>query len=420
MNRVKVLHVITHLGVGGALDNTLLTVQGLPRSRFEVHLAAGELCPDDSYSSWEQRSRDSADALFLFPEMKRPVNPRQDNRVIKQMTRLIEREKYDIVHTHCSKAGVIGRIAARRAGVPVVVHTCHAFGWQVARQPEASLAKKLASAAKQRLYLGVDRYAASISDALITVAELNKKDAVEHRLAPADKISTIYSGIDMSKLFDRAHRDDVWRQFGLDPSRPVLGTAGRLCTQKAPLDFVEAVKSVLQARPDIQVVMLGDGPMAREVEEAIGGESRITMLGFRENGPEIVGAMDIFALSSLWEGLGRALTEALIMGVPAAATDVDGIPELIKHGETGLLSPPGQPHRLAENILWLLEHPEEARKIGKQASERVTPMFSAQQMVDQIEALYMQLLTEKRASTKQVVRSRLRQLEPVLAEATEG
>ena len=381
--------------MGGALDNTLLTIEGLSRSRFEVHLAAGELSPGDCYTSWEQRSRKCADSLFLFSDVRRPVALRRDRRALAQLTKLIKQQKYDVVHTHCSKAGLLGRLAARRAGVPVVVHTCHAFGWQVAKQGHGQLVKRCLNKANAWAYLQIERYAASITDALITVAELNKQDALQRRLAPANKLTTIYSGISLPRLQGGLDRPTMCHNLGLDADRPIIGTIGRLCPQKAPLDFVAAAKSVLQQRPHVQVIMLGDGPQAAQVEQAIGDESRIKMLGFREDGPAIVGHMDIFSLSSLWEGLGRALTEALIMGVPSAATTVDGIPELITHGETGLLSAPSNPVGLADNILWLLDHPNEARAMGQRARDRVLPAFGAEQMVDQIEALYEQLLTEK-------------------------
>ena len=395
MSKHKILHVITHLGVGGALDNTLLTIEGLGRDRFEVHLAAGTLSPDDCYTSWEERSRESADSLFLLPDLQRAVALKRDKRALDQLTALINEQKYDVVHTHCSKAGLLGRIAARRAGVPVIIHTCHAFGWQVAEQPHAGWARRCANAGKRWMYLQLERYAASLSDALITVAELNKQDAIKRRLAPASKITTIYSGIRLPRLQAPPNRNALCRELGLSPERPIIGTIGRLCPQKAPLDFVTAAKSVLQKRPEVQFVMLGDGPQAQQLEQAIGDESRIKMLGFREDGPQIVGIFDVFALSSLWEGLGRALTEAQILGVPSAATTVDGIPELITHGDTGLLSAPGAPSGLAKNILWFLDHPEEAKAIGRRAQHRVVPAFDAEQMVEQIHKLYDRLLLKK-------------------------
>jgi glycosyltransferase involved in cell wall biosynthesis len=141
--------------------------------------------------------------------------------------------------------------------------------------------------------------------------------------------------------------------------------------------------------------MVGDGPMAAEVHQAIGDEQRIKVLGYRDDVPEIYAILDIFVLSSLCEGLGRALTEALSVGVPVAATAVNGIPELVIHGETGLLSPPRDPAHIAQNILWLLDHPEEAKVMSRRAQERIVPVFGAKQMINQIDALYERLLVAK-------------------------
>lgn len=392
MKRIKVLHIITHLGVGGALDNTLLTVKGLSRDRYQVHLAVGELT-DHEYTSWEERARTCADDLFLFPDLRRPVHPWKDMQALKQLTNFMNAQNYDIVHTHCAKAGVLGRIAARRADVPVVIHTYHSFGWQVVYNFDKSIWRKFLFGAKKRVYVQLERYAASLADALVTVAELNKKECLDLEVAPEEKFVTIYSGVDIEHLQtvckDRAA---LFRKYQLSPNYPVVGMIGRLSTQKAPLDFVTAAKTILEKNSNVQFILVGDGPLAEEVGEAIGSETRIKMLGFQDNVPEILSILSVFALSSLWEGLGRALTEAMIMGVPVAATSVNGVPELVVHNKTGLLSPPGDPAKLAKNILWLLDYPQEAHRMSRSGQEYVMPNFSAGGMVEQIDALYQRLL----------------------------
>jgi glycosyltransferase involved in cell wall biosynthesis len=396
MERIKILHLITHLGFGGGLDNTLLTVKGHSRDRFEVHLAAGQIEEGEAYTDWSARAEECADTLFIIPDLRRSVHLLHDLRAVKQIADLIRQQNYQIVHTHTAKAGILGRIAARRAGVPVVIHTYHAFGWQVAQSPQDSVLRKLVTPLKEQVYVAVERYGASLSDALIAVADLNKREVIERKVAPPEKITTIYSGIDLERFSAcSTDRNEICRRFGLDPELPIVGMIGRLSTQKAPLDFVKAAKLVLQSLPDVQFIMVGDGPMAQEVEEAIGSEHRIKILGFMEDVTEIFAILDVFALASLWEGLGRALTEAMIMNVPVAATDVGGVPELVIHKETGLLSSPQDFAQLAENIIWLLNHPEEARKMSDRAYDRVVPAFSGQYMVEQIEALYERMLLEK-------------------------
>ena len=380
MEKVKVLHLITHMGFGGSEEDTLVIVKGLSRHRYEVHLAAGR-----DYTDWEARGQECSDAFFSFPDLRRPVHPLADIRALNQITALMRDHHYDIVHTHCAKAGVVGRIAARRAGVPIVVHTYHLFGWQAAH----------ASSIEKRLYFLAERYAASLSDALTTMCEMNEKEAIDLHLAPPEKFTTIHSGIDLNHFRVTSGRVETCRGLGVNPGQPIVGTIGRLSTQKAPLDFVRAARIILQRKPDVQFILVGDGPLASEVQQAIGDEHRIKMLGFRDNVPEILSILDVFVLPSLWEGLARAVIEAMVMSVPVAVTAVDGMPELVTHMKTGLLSPPQNPAQLAENIAWFLDRPDEARKMGQRGRERVVPAFSVETVVEQTEALYERLLAQK-------------------------
>jgi glycosyltransferase involved in cell wall biosynthesis len=390
MEKIRILHLITHLGVGGAQDNTLLTVKGHSRDRYEVHLAAGQ-----EYQEWAARGRAYADDFFLFPALCRAGQLQADLRTLQQLTAFLQKQQYHIVHTHSAKAGTLGRIAARRAKVPIVIHTFHSFGWQVVNPTPTQPWPLYTAPLKKWCYSQIERYAASLCDALITVCDLNKAEAIQLKLAPPEKFTTIYSGIDLGRFHIRGDRTQLCHSLGLSPSQPIVGTIGRLSTQKAPLDFVAAAKMVLQQKPHVQFIMVGDGPLATAVQHAIGSEQKIKVVGYRDDVPEILAALDLFALSSLWEGLGRALTEAMIVGVPVAATAVDGVPELVTHQQTGLLSPPGDPVRLAENMVWLLEHPEEAQRMKQRARNRVVPAFSAERMVEQIEALYERLLIKK-------------------------
>jgi glycosyltransferase involved in cell wall biosynthesis len=396
MERIKVLHIITHLGVGGGLDNTLLTVKGLSRDHYEVHLAAGELESDEQYSDWSARAKEYSDVLFHFPDLRRPIDFRRDLSVLRQMTNFIKNQNYEIVHTHYAKAGLLGRIAARRAGVPIIIHTYHTFSWKVAHAFHSSILRNYLSSAKEQLYVEIERYAASFCDALITVCELNKQEAITRNIAPSEKFVNIYSGIDYSRFQTSSNnKRRLCQKFGLNPKFPIIGNVGRLSTQKSPMDFVEAAKIVLQYQPHAQFLMVGDGPLGLQTQNAIGSEDRIRVVGFQDNVPEILALLDIFALSSLWEGLGRALTEAMIMSLPVAVTPVGGVPELIIHKETGLLSPPGDPAGLADNIIWLLDHPQEARNMGKRARQKVLSDFSAEKMIEQIENLYESSLDKK-------------------------
>ncbi|MCH2126290.1 MAG: glycosyltransferase family 4 protein [Pirellulaceae bacterium] len=401
MRRIKLLHLITHLGVGGALDNTLLTVERLCRQRYEVHLAAGSLEP--AYSSWEERGRRCADEVFIFPELQRRVRPWIDARVCRKLASFMQEQEYDIVHTHCAKAGVVGRIAARRSNTQVVVHTFHAFGNQVTRASKKSVPHKLANVLKKQLFNVAERYTSKISDRVIAVCEQNRQMAIDQQLASPKKITTIYSGIDTARFIASGNRTQVLETIGLEPSRPIVGFIGRLAEQKAPLDFIAAAKMVLASRADVQFVIAGDGPLTNQVKRAVEHEPRIKWIGFYEQVPELMAILDVVAVSSLWEGLGRSVTEAMIMKVPVAATAVDGIPELVKHGQTGLLSPPGQASALAENILELLRDPKRAQAMADAARDFIDFRFDADTMVKKIDQLYQELLQAKKTDLADVV-----------------
>lgn len=377
------LHLITHMGIGGAQDNTLATVERHDRDRFEVHIAAG-----DEQADWAPRALAAADKLIWFEDLHREPMPTTDFRLVSKLATFMREQRYDIVHTHCAKAGVVGRIAAHRAGVPVVTHTFHLFAWQAESGVGGSLHRRAISAAKKSAYVMLERYTASLSNVLITVCEQNRRQATEMRLAPAEKLVTIYSGIELGRYVASRERRELRVELGLDPDRPVVGSIGRLADQKAPLDLVTAAKRVLKERPDAQIVVVGDGPLAGEVRQAAEDEPRIHLVGYRSDVPNILSAFDVFMQASLWEGLGRAATEAMIMRLPVAATAVDGVPELVEHGVTGLLSKPHDPAELAANVVRLLNDPSAALEMGERGYHRVVPAFDVDHMVKSIEQVY--------------------------------
>ncbi len=397
MGRARVLHLITHLGVGGATDNTLLTVAGLSRSRYEVHLGAGTLDAGDEYTDWTPRGREAADALFLVPHLVRDVDPRRDLRALRALTDLIRAGSYDLVHTHCAKAGVLGRLAAHRAGVPAIVHTFHCLPWKVGADPSRTGLRRLKEDAKGALYVWIERYTARSTDAIITVAEANREEAIRMGLAPAGKIRTIPSGLDVERFTVPADRAGVRRDLGVDPASLLIGWVGRLSVQKDPVTFVRAARIALAGRPDLRFVLVGDGPLRSEVDAERGGDERIVLTGYRDDVPGILRALDFFALSSIWEGLGRSLTEALLVGLPVACTAVDGVPELVRDGVTGLLCPPHSPERMAESILRLVNDPAAARRMGERGREQVRGSYTSAAMIRGIEEVYAGLLGRRSA-----------------------
>jgi glycosyltransferase involved in cell wall biosynthesis len=371
-DRVRVLHVITHLDHGGATDNTLLTVAGLDRSRYRVDLAAG---PGDL----EAKARAAADRLFLLPGLARTLGRPADVRAAVALWHLAA--GYDVVHTHTAKAGVLGRFAARARKVPAVVHTIHAFPvypgmtWPV-----------------RRALLAVERLAARCADRIIAVCDANAREALALGIATPGQLAVVVSGVPTAALVagDRGRSRAV---LGLPDGAPVVGTVTRFMEQKAPLDFVAAARRIVAADPAAHVLVVGDGPLRDEVERAAAGEPRIHLLGLRDDVPDLLAASDVLAFSSLWEGLGRALTEAVLAAKPVVATAVNGVPDLVVDGVTGHLVPPGRPNLLAERTLAVLGLPDRGASLGAAGAARIAGRFDVSGMVAGIDALYREALT---------------------------
>ncbi|KAB2911475.1 MAG: glycosyltransferase family 4 protein [Kofleriaceae bacterium] len=377
--RVKVLHLITRLIVGGAQDNTLLTVEKHRRDRYCVHVAgnpAGE---------WTERARLVADAFHPLPNLVNPISPGRDSAALAEMVRLMRRERFDVVHTHSSKAGVLGRLAARLAGVPAVVHTMHG--------PTGM--HDLMSPWKRRVFEAAERVAGRCTDHMIAVSDITRRHVTELGLVPRERTSTIYSGIDFARLDGAWDTARVRAELSLPAAGRVVVFVGRLDDAKAPNVLVSAFARTLQRHPDATLVIVGEGDLEGSLRAQIaqlGIGDRVRMLGTRHDVPAILRVADVFALSSLWEGVGRALTEAMLLGVPVVAPDIYGIPEVVHHEKSGLLFPRGDVASLASAMSRLLADPTLAGQLASNGRALTRRMFDGDAMVRAIEALYEELL----------------------------
>ena len=365
--RTRVLHVITHLDRGGATDNTLLSVAGLDRSRYEVDLAAGP-------GVLETSARTAADRLVVVPALTRAPRPAKDLRAALALWRLAA--GYDVVHTHTAKAGVLGRLVARARGVPVVVHTIHAFPVHDGMSP-----------VQHRLLLWAERLAAACADRIIAVCQANAAEALALGIATPRQLRVVPSGVPVAAV--RAGSGARVRQaLGIPAGAPVVGTVTRFMEQKAPVDLVAAGRLVVAARADAHLLVAGDGPLRAEVEAAAAGHPRIHLLGYRDDVPDLLAAVDVVAFSSRWEGLGRALTEAVVAARPVVATAVNGVPDLVVEGVTGHLVPPGRPDLLAARVLGVLARPDRGAAMGAAGAARVADRFDLGAMLAGLDAVY--------------------------------
>jgi glycosyltransferase involved in cell wall biosynthesis len=374
--RTRVLHIITHLDNGGAQANTLLSVAGLDRGRYMVDLAAGP-------GVLQSEATTLADRLVVLPYLRRSLYSFGDLRAAMALLRLVG--DYDVVHTHGSKAGVLGRLAARIRRIPAVVHTVHGFP-----------VHEYMSHTKRHLLLAMERVAARCADRIVCVCEANVAEALTLSIARPEQVRVVVSGVPSDQVRSGSGKR-VRRELGIPDGASVVGTITRLMKQKAPLDFVAAARRIIQADPQVHVVMVGDGPLRDQVAAAAAGIPRLHLLGFRNDVPDVLAMLDVVAFSSLWEGLGRALTEAVLAGKPVVATAVNGVPDLVVDGETGYLTPAGRPDELADRILDVLARPDRGADMGDAGAIRVAGRYDVDEMVAGLDRLYQEVLAEQGA-----------------------
>lgn len=378
--KTKILHLITRLAVGGAQDNTFISVEKGDRSRFSIHLASH---PE---GIWRDRANQVADVFHPIPHLVNPVNPVTDLQALLEIISLLRRENFALIHTHSSKAGILGRIAARIVGVPVIIHTIHGFSfhdfmpfWQ------------------RQLYINIEKTMKSYSDFIVTVSELNRQQGVELGILDLERSQTVYSGIDFSKLDQPVNKEAMGQNLGIPPDYQVIVMVGRLDPQKAPQYLIDAFAQVLLSCPQTILLLVGEGEEQVNLEhqvKTLGIAQKVKFLGFRTDIPAILQTADIFALSSLWEGLGRAMTEAMLLGKPVVVPEIYGIPEIVHHQKTGLLFPPKDVNQLAQHLIYLLENPPLAKQLGDNAQKLTRELFDAKIMVKQLEDIYLKLLDE--------------------------
>lgn len=376
--RIRVAHVITRMIVGGAQETVLLAAALADRERFDPLLVCGPQTGSEGSLHDEVRRRGVE--LVVLPDMVREVHPWHDARALPALTRLFRDRAIDVVHTNSSKAGIIGRVAARRAGVRTVVHTVH--GWPFHDHQARAFAATWRS---------LERRMAPWTDHLVVVADADREKGLAAGIGAAEQYVTVRSSLELSRYDpERALRDDVRKELGLPLDAPVLGAVNRLSDQKDPLSLVTAFAAVQAAVPDARLLLVGDGPLDRAVRRRIGAlglQDAVTMTGLRGDVPRLLQAADVFVSTSLWEGLPRTIIEAMATGLPVVATPADGVVDVLVDGRTGRLVGAGDPDAVAAAVLDLLRAPQVAARLGRTARTQVQD-FDALRMTRALESLY--------------------------------
>ena len=414
--RVCLLHLITRLDRSGAAENTLLTVTGLDPARYRIVLASGEpskvrMTPDEarSLSRWLDAARAAGVELVVIPSLGRRIAPLSDLAALLSIMGLIRRLRPQVVHTHTSKAGALGRLAARLCGVPVVVHTPHGhifYGYH----------GRLLSAC----FVAVERWLGRMTDALVALTESGRQDYLERRIAPAARLHAIPSGIDLSAYGRQGSAPTLTRKaLGLHARGPVIGVLGQLTPVKGHRYLVEALPEILGKFPSATLLFVGEGPERESLvarAASLGVTNHVRVVGAQFDLPSYIAVCDVIAQPSLNEEMGRTVLEALIMGKPVIASRVGGLPDLIADGRNGLLIPPASPSALAHAVCSLVWDPVRLRRMSGEARRSVGRRFSAQAMVEALDRLYGALLeAERPARAASSVGRRRRAVKPKTA-----
>jgi len=381
--KTRVLHLITRLELGGAQQNTLYCTANHDRGLFDVELIAGV------GGELDDEAREITDAkVQIVPWLRHEIDPWRDVEALFRLRSYMAARRIDVVHTHSSKAGILGRLAAHLAGVPLVVHTVH--GWSF---------NDTQSRMRRRAYVGFERLAAGFTDRIVVVSSKNREKGLSLGIGRPDRYKVVHSGIDVDE-FRQAETDrrSVRRSLGYDPDHVVVGTVACLKPQKAPLDFVRAAAEAYSRDDRLRFFIAGDGPLRPAVEAEIGrlglGDV-VQLLGWRRDVVDLLHAMDVFLLTSLFEGLPRSVLQAMAAGVPVVATDVDGTPEVVRNLQTGLLIPPGRPDVASRALLDFVGNPELRRRCIDQARMLLTREFEIRQMVRRLDRLYLEGLEDQ-------------------------
>jgi len=382
---IRVLHIITRMIVGGAQENTLLSVIGLDAMpEFEVTLMSGIDKGREGELLSEAREKTN---LLIVPEMGRSINPFSDLAAFWKIYRLIKKGRYHIVHTHSSKAGVLGRIAAWLAGTPLIVHTLHSL---VFHEYQPWFINKS--------WRGIKKMCAPITDFFISVSEIIVQKAIAAGVDKPEKFRTIYSGMELD-WFLNANFDGnaVRREFGIPEDAPVVGKIARLFPLKGHDQLMDAAPEIVKRVPDVRFFLVGDGILYEHLQERAKGYGILENFVFaglipRERIPEMISAMDIVVHTSLREGLARVLPQSLAMGKPCVSFNIDGAPEVVINDKTGYLVETYDNEGLSESISRLLKDPELRKKMGENGRRHVDPAFRTETMVKEIAEVYKMLL----------------------------
>tara|TARA_R110000868_G_scaffold126024_1_gene332461 strand:+ start:8199 stop:9335 length:1137 start_codon:yes stop_codon:yes gene_type:complete len=376
--------------IGGAQQNTLYTVEDQYRDyQDEVILMTGPTTGPEG--TLIPRAEQGGVDLQILPHLTRSISPLNDWQAYRELIAALRAYQPDLVHTHSSKAGILGRAAAWKLKLPTV-HTIHGAAFHFGQSP-----------VNYHAYIAAEKWAARRCDRLISVCDAMTDQYVAAGITTRDRCDTVYSGMEVEPFLTPPRPpEEVRRELGIEPEQIVIGKVARLFHLKGHKYLIEAAKQVVDVQPGVRFLLIGDGILRAEFE------ARIAELGLSEHFifaglvppervPELIHAMDIVVHTSVWEGLARVLPQGLIAGKPVVSYDVDGAREVVIPEETGYLLPPESIESLAQALIELASDPEKRRRFGQTGRDRFTDQFRHQTMTRRLREIYQRVLDERQS-----------------------
>ncbi len=382
MPRKNILYVVTKLELGGAQKQALSLMRHLNKEEYQVFLftARDGLLMDEALAI-------SGITIKKSRFLERLINPLKDLIALFEIYSFIREKQIDIVHTHSSKSGIIGRFAARLSGVKIIIHTVH--GWSFNDyQPFWT----------RLLYVWLERWIGGFTDRLIVVSCYDQEKGLSNAIASENRYSLIRYGIDYAEFSGKQDAGKARQELGIGPDDLVVGMIACFKPQKSPGDFVRLAGLINRFLPRVKFVLVGDGALREDIEDLISEynlQKNVFLLGWRDNVPEVLSAIDVFVLTSLWEGLPISVLEAFVSRKPVVATDTGGIREVVSENKTGFLVPPADFKAMAEKVKILLNDKNLRLKIGDNAYSSLGVSYRLDYMVSSTKELYENLLAAR-------------------------
>jgi len=386
--KIKVAHIIARMITGGADENTLFTIEGLSREKYEIDLITGEEFNKDILNKVKNHPFD----IIQIKGLKWKLNFLHDPIVLLRLIKLLKKKHYDIVHTHTTKAGILGRIAARIAGVPVIVHGLHGSTFQAFN-----------SGLLNWLLFLFERLTGRFTDAYVSVSRVLSEKYIERGIGKKDNHYTVYSGMELFKFYrarDKINYQEKYKELGLNEGEFLIGNVARLETRKGHQFLLDAFKNVVEEQKygQVKLLIIGEGNKRKYLEsyvKELNLGDKVIFIGYREDVEKLMALMDIFVLTSLREGLPRILVQAAAVGMPSVAFNVDGVPEIIKDNYNGFLVKVKDIEQLENRIVKYINNKELVLLHGRNGREFIENKWSKKGMVDGIDKIYKKLITEK-------------------------